>query len=80
MAEIKIGKGEEPSDYTNHVMVRMSPAGTYQVSGASNVKQGAPEYFLSRHYRNMAEAMEIASEWAVEQGIRDIHVYALDLH
>ncbi len=79
MAEIKIGKGEEPSEYTNHVMVRMSRTGTYQVSGASN-RKGVPEHLLSRHFPTMNEAMVVATKWAAEQDIRDIHVYALDLH
>lgn len=71
MAQIKIGEGEEPSAYTNHVMVRMTKSGTFQVSGSSNIN-GIPEHIFSRHFPVMQEAMQAALKWASEDNINDI--------
>lgn len=74
MAEIlKINAGEEPSPYTNHVLVEQTAAATFRGSGASN-KDGALDYFAPPHKNDLADMLKVATAWADEQDIQLVHV------
>ena len=74
MAEIlRIKAGEEPSPYTNHVLVEQTAEATFRGSGASN-KGGTPDYFAPPHKKDLDAMLEVAKAWADEQGIPLVHV------
>lgn len=74
MAEIlKIKTGEEPSPYTNHVLVEQTAENTFRANGVSN-KSGHPDYFAPPHMRDLGAVLKVATAWADDQGIHFIHV------
>ena len=74
MAEIlKIKAGEEPSLYTNHVLIEQTISYSFRGTGASN-KHGEPDYFVRPNMHDLSAMLKAAVGWADDHQIPFIHV------
>lgn len=74
---LKSKTGEEPSGYTNYVLVEQTTAGTYRANGTSNAG-GAPDYSAPPEKKDLAEMLKVAVAWADSHGIHFARIQTID--
>ena len=74
MAEIlRIKAGEEPSIYTNHVLIEQTATSSFRGTGCSNM-HSEPDYFVPPNMRDLSVMLKAAAGWADDHLIHFIHV------